>query len=277
MSPATCSPFLLLHVLWLDAWVRTSHCPAHASLGHDVGCPLPELHTLPRPALPCPAVAEEEQKKEVKRGVYSMLRRGVTRSEKAVLRPSPSKAALAKEAAAEADAAAGTVQIKSVVPFVPISLVCKNIRWVCACVCFCVRACVVHMLVSRITCVFQSEMGWLPAAWSTAVCVRVCLLVHVCPIWLSDLLSCLAAWMVLPGLYCRYFVNDPSGGTAPGVVKDSEDKEIAGKLELLKVGALLHCTALHKEGGISCKHAFANTAVRISQPSIYPLADASVD
>jgi hypothetical protein len=48
-----------------------------------------------------------------------------------VLRPSPSKAALAKEAAAEADAAAGTVQIKSVVPFVPISLVCKNIRWVC--------------------------------------------------------------------------------------------------------------------------------------------------
>ena len=31
-------------------------------------------------------------------------------------------------------------------------------------------------------------------------------------------------------------MNDPSGGTAPGVVKDSDDKEIAGKLELLKVG-----------------------------------------
>jgi hypothetical protein len=38
-------------------------------------------------------------------------------------------------------------------------------------------------------------------------------------------------------------VNDPSGGTAPGVVKDIEDKEIAGKLELLKVGALLHFSA----------------------------------
>ena len=31
----------------------------------------------------------------------------------------------------------------------------------------------------------------------------------------------------------RYYVRDPSGGTAPGVVKDEEDKEIAGKLQLL--------------------------------------------
>lgn len=31
-------------------------------------------------------------------------------------------------------------------------------------------------------------------------------------------------------------MNDPSKGEAPGVVKDAEDKEIAGKLELLKVG-----------------------------------------
>lgn len=34
----------------------------------------------------------------------------------------------------------------------------------------------------------------------------------------------------------RYYVDDPSGGVAPGVVKDSDDREIAGKLELLKVG-----------------------------------------
>ncbi|KAL4427934.1 hypothetical protein ABPG75_002023 [Micractinium tetrahymenae] len=32
----------------------------------------------------------------------------------------------------------------------------------------------------------------------------------------------------------RYYVDDPSKGTAPGVVKDTSDKEIAGKLELLK-------------------------------------------
>ena len=32
----------------------------------------------------------------------------------------------------------------------------------------------------------------------------------------------------------RYYVNDPSGGTAAGVVKDSADAAIAGKLELLK-------------------------------------------
>jgi ABC-type multidrug transport system ATPase subunit len=38
-------------------------------------------------------------------------------------------------------------------------------------------------------------------------------------------------------LVCRnvcYYVNDPSGGSAPGVVKDTEDKEVAGKLQLLK-------------------------------------------
>lgn len=37
-------------------------------------------------------------------------------------------------------------------------------------------------------------------------------------------------------LVCRnicYYVNDPSGGSAPGVVRDSHDKEIAGKLQLL--------------------------------------------
>jgi len=32
----------------------------------------------------------------------------------------------------------------------------------------------------------------------------------------------------------RYYVNDPSGGSAPGVVKDTSDREIAGKLQLLK-------------------------------------------
>jgi ABC-type multidrug transport system fused ATPase/permease subunit len=30
-----------------------------------------------------------------------------------------------------------------------------------------------------------------------------------------------------------YYVRDPSGGTAPGVVKEDDDKEIAGKLQLL--------------------------------------------
>ena len=38
-------------------------------------------------------------------------------------------------------------------------------------------------------------------------------------------------------LVCRdicYYVHDPSGGTAPGVVKDIADKEISGKLQLLK-------------------------------------------
>lgn len=35
-----------------------------------------------------------------------------------------------------------------------------------------------------------------------------------------------------------YFVPDPSKGAAPGVVKDSSDPEIEGKLELLKVGRL---------------------------------------
>ena len=32
----------------------------------------------------------------------------------------------------------------------------------------------------------------------------------------------------------KYYVNDPSGGTRPGVVKGSDDKEIEGKLQLLK-------------------------------------------
>ncbi len=38
-------------------------------------------------------------------------------------------------------------------------------------------------------------------------------------------------------LVCRnvcYYVDDPSGGSAPGVVKDTADKEVAGKLQLLK-------------------------------------------
>ena len=38
-------------------------------------------------------------------------------------------------------------------------------------------------------------------------------------------------------LVCRdicYYVDDPSSGTAPGVVKDTGDKDIAGKLQLLK-------------------------------------------
>lgn len=33
-----------------------------------------------------------------------------------------------------------------------------------------------------------------------------------------------------------YYVPDPSKGAAPGVVKDSSDPAIEGKLELLKVG-----------------------------------------
>jgi ABC-type glutathione transport system ATPase component len=38
-------------------------------------------------------------------------------------------------------------------------------------------------------------------------------------------------------LVCRgisYYVKDPSSGAAPGVVKDTSDREIAGKLQLLK-------------------------------------------
>lgn len=38
-------------------------------------------------------------------------------------------------------------------------------------------------------------------------------------------------------MVCRgicYYVNDPSSGMAPGVVKDTKDSEIAGKLQLLK-------------------------------------------
>ena len=37
-------------------------------------------------------------------------------------------------------------------------------------------------------------------------------------------------------LVCKavcYYVPDPSGGSAPGVVKDTTDKEVAGKLQLL--------------------------------------------
>lgn len=40
------------------------------------------------------------------------------------------------------------------------------------------------------------------------------------------------AFLVL--LYRRYYVTDPSHGEAAGVVRDSGDREIAGKLELLK-------------------------------------------
>ena len=43
-------------------------------------------------------------------------------------------------------------------------------------------------------------------------------------------------------LVCRdihYYVPDPSKGEAPGVVKDSGDQEVEGKLELLKVCAVL--------------------------------------
>jgi hypothetical protein len=45
-----------MHALCLDAWVPASHCPAHASLGHEVGCPAPlfEQHTLPYAALQSP-------------------------------------------------------------------------------------------------------------------------------------------------------------------------------------------------------------------------------
>lgn len=39
-----------------------------------------------------------------------------------------------------------------------------------------------------------------------------------------------------PSPSASYYVPDPSKGAAPGVVKDSSDPEIEGKLELLKVG-----------------------------------------
>ena len=54
----------------------------------------------------------------------------------------------------------------------------------------------------------------------------------------------------------RYYVPDPSKGAAPGVVKDSSDPEIAGKLELLKVGRWGGgCTG--KGAGVRCMPALA--------------------
>jgi ABC-type multidrug transport system ATPase subunit/ABC-type multidrug transport system permease subunit len=105
------------------------------------------------PPAPQPTVSEEEQKEEVQRSAFSSLQhvslahRSPSQTGAARLSPLPSKAADKAAAAAVA------------VPFTPITLVCRNIR---------------------------------------------------------------------------YYVPDPSKGAAPGVVKDSSDSEIEGKLELLK-------------------------------------------
>ena len=45
-----------------------------------------------------------------------------------------------------------------------------------------------------------------------------------------------------------YYVPDPSKGAAPGVVKDSSDPEIEGKLELLKVGGTPPGAGLCRQG-----------------------------
>ena len=117
-------------------------------------------------------MAEEEQKEEVRRTVLAQLQRAANKTATGALKTVASGVtrvgSLAKMASvgaarglASAAAAQGDVATKAVVPFVPITLVCRDVR---------------------------------------------------------------------------YYVDDPSHGTAPGVVKDSADKEIAGKLELLKVG-----------------------------------------
>ncbi|KAI3428353.1 hypothetical protein D9Q98_006733 [Chlorella vulgaris] len=108
------------------------------------------------PPSPRPTVAEEEQKVEVQRGIFATLLKPAARG--AVLASKTIKR-VGSKAFAPAAAASEGAHAKAVVPFVPITLVCRDIR---------------------------------------------------------------------------YYVNDPSKGTAPGVVQDNSDKEIAGKLELLK-------------------------------------------
>jgi hypothetical protein len=66
----------------------------------------------------------------------------------------------------------------------------------------------------------------------------------------------------------RYYVRDPSKGAAPGVVKDSADAAITGKLELLKVGWL--ATEL-----VTCLESCMELHVLVvPQPAICELVDA---
>lgn len=62
----------------------------------------------------------------------------------------------------------------------------------------------------------------------------------------------------------RYYVDDPSKGAAPGVVKDTSDKEIAGKLELLKARG-------HRHAGAG-RHGRIRPAVQL--PATWPPATA---
>lgn len=137
----------------------------------DFCCVYPSGHAceaLPKPCLPkpCPlkplAVAEEDQKEEVRRGIFQWLQKQAELHTEQLAgsmtapRVSSAAAAPSAEAGAGADgclqdgaapagtaeglsepnraegagSAAGKVREKMVVPFTPITLVCRNIRWV---------------------------------------------------------------------------------------------------------------------------------------------------
>jgi hypothetical protein len=181
-----------------------------------------------RPALLWPhlyAVAEEEQKVEVQRGIFATLLKPAARG--AVLASKTIKR-VGSKALAPAAASSEGAHAKAVVPFVPITLVCRDIRQVWR---FWIKGDVDHGRAAAGIC------------WQMSLAAKVVKSVPcLCP---GKLMPLKHRCVHPPGPYivaflhlcpaCRYYVNDPSKGTAPGVVQDNSDKEIAGKLELLKV------------------------------------------
>lgn len=81
------------------------------------------------------------------------------------------------------------------------------------------------------------------SSWRT--CPRPCASTSVCLPRLLDLAVQAGTFNHLiarhPALPRSYYVPDPSRGEAAGVVKGSEDRDISGKLELLKGGPIVGC------------------------------------
>lgn len=134
---------------------------------------------------------------------------------------------------------------KVAVPFTPVALVCRDLRYATAgrpASHLAVRA----VVLASIGCSYPLRMplrldprAGEPAPAHAHQPLSVCL-----PRFL-DLAGqagtfnhLIAPHLALP---CSYYVPDPSRGEAAGVVKGSEDRDISGKLELLKGGPIIGC------------------------------------
>lgn len=164
------------------------------------------LTNLPKPQ---PSVSEEDQKVEVARGVFDQLQRALGRAaagmerevrrvaSRGVIAPAGSKEAPSEAEKAEQHAPTSNPNNEA------------NAKATAA-----------------------ATAGVKGSEEATADTVAAVVLASSAAATAKTVVPFTPITLVCRGL--RYYVPDPSGGTVPGVVKDSADKEIEGKLELLQ-------------------------------------------